>query len=101
MGTRFDVASRELQDTWEDADLSLLCRRAFSTPGAHLQMDAPILGAKLRSWADNHRRAARSRERRPGVKHPALCAAVDLIADAWGPIVPVAVDRPAAKVVGR
>ena len=99
MGTRFDVASRELQDTWEDADLSLLCRRAFSTPGAHLQMDAPTLGAKLRSWADNHRRAAQIAGRRPGVKHPALCAAVDLIADAWAPIVPVAVDRPAAKVV--
>lgn len=99
MGTRFDVTSRELHDTWEDADLSLLCRRAFSTPGAHLQMDAPALGAKLRSWADNHRRAAQVAGRRPGAKHPALCVAVDLISDAWGPIVPIAVDRPAANVV--
>jgi hypothetical protein len=99
MGTRFDVAVRELEDTWEDADLSLLCRRAFSTPGAQLQWDAPTVAAKLRSWADEHRRAARAAGRRPGVKHPVLCAAVDLINAAWGPIVPVVVDRPAAKVV--
>jgi len=99
MGTRFDVAVRELQDTWEDADLSLLCRRAFSTPGAQLQWDPATVEAKFRSWADDHRRAARAAGRRPGVKHPVLCAAVDLINSAWGPIVPVVVERPAAKVV--
>lgn len=99
MGTRFDVGIRELQDTWEDSDLSLLCRRAFSEPAGELQMDARNLEAKLGSWADNHRRAAHLAERRPGVKHPALCVAVDLIRKAWGPIVPVVVDRPAADVV--
>ena len=99
MGTRFDVAVRELQDTWEDADLSLLCRRAFTTPGAQLQWDPPTVEAKLRSWADDHRRAARAAGRRPGVKHPVLCAAVDLMNAAWGPIVPVVVDRPATKIV--
>ena len=36
MGTRFDVGVRELDDTWEDSDLSLLCRRAFSEPGGQL-----------------------------------------------------------------
>ena len=99
MGTRFDVGVRELDDTWEDTDLSLLCRRAFSEPGGQLLMDAHILRVKLRDWAVNHRRAARIAERRPGVKHPALCIAVDHIREAWGPLVPVVVDRPAANVV--
>ncbi|MFZ1165079.1 tetratricopeptide repeat protein [Mycobacterium sp.] len=99
MGTRFDVGVRELDDTWEDSDLSQLCRRAFSEPGGQLQMDARTLKAKLRSWADNHRRAAHIAERRPGVKHPVLCVAVDRIRDAWGPVVPVVVDRPAANIV--
>ena len=40
MGTRFDVGVRELDDTWEDTDLSVLCRRAFSEPGGQLLMDA-------------------------------------------------------------
>ena len=99
MGTRFDVGVRELDDTWEDSDLSLLCRRAFSEPGGQLLMDAHTLRVKLRDWAVNHRRAARIAERRPGVKHPALCIAVDHIREAWGPLVPVVVDRPAANVV--
>jgi tetratricopeptide (TPR) repeat protein len=99
MGTRFDVGVRELDDTWEDSDLSLLCRRAFSEPGGQLLMDAHTLRVKLRDWAVNHRRAARIAERRPGVKHPALCIAVDHIREAWGPFVPVVVDRPAANVV--
>jgi len=99
MGTRFDVGVRELDDTWEDTDLSLLCRRAFSEPGGQLLMDAHTLRVKLRDWAVNHRRAARIAERRPGVKHPALCIAVDHIREAWGPLVPVVVDRPAANVV--
>ena len=99
MGTRFDVGVRELDDTWEDADLSLLCRRAFSEPGGQLLMDAHTLRAKLRDWAVNHRHAARIAERRPGVKHPALCSAVDHIREAWGPLVPVVVDRPPAKVL--
>jgi hypothetical protein len=99
MGTRFDVGVRELDDTWEDTDLSLLCRRAFSEPGGQLLMDAHTLRVKLRDWAVNHRRAARIAERRPGVKHPALCIALDHIREAWGPLVPVVVDRPAANVV--
>jgi hypothetical protein len=99
MGTRFDVGVRELDDTWEDSDLSLLCRRAFSEPGGQLLMDPHTLRAKLRDWAVNHRGAARIAERRPGVKHPALCIAVDHIREAWGPLVPVVVDRPAANVV--
>jgi tetratricopeptide (TPR) repeat protein len=99
MGTRFDVGVRELDDTWEDTDLSLLCRRAFSEPGGQLLMDVPTLRVKLRDWAVNHRNAARIAERRPGVKHPALCIAVDHIREAWGPLVPVVVDRPAANVV--
>jgi hypothetical protein len=99
MGTRFDVGVRELDDTWEDTDLSLLCRRAFSEPGGQLLMDVPTLRVKLRDWAVNHRHAARIAERRPGVKHPALCNAVDHIREAWGPFVPVVVDRPVANVV--
>ena len=99
MGTRFDVGVRELDDTWEDSDLSVLCRRAFSEPGGELLMDVPALRVKLRDWAVNHRHAARIAQRRPGVKHPALCIAVDHIREAWGPFVPVVVDRPAANVV--
>jgi hypothetical protein len=99
MGTRFVVGVRELDDTWEDTDLRLLCRRAFSEPGGQLLMDAHTLRAKLRDWAVNHRHAAHIAERRPGVKHPALCIAVDHIRAAWGPLVPVVVDRPAANVV--
>ena len=33
------------------------------------------------------------------MKHPLLCVAVDLLADAWGPFTPVVVDRPFAKIV--
>ncbi len=99
MGTRFDVGIRELDDTWEDTELSLLCRRAFSEPGGQLLMDVPSLRVKLRDWAVNHRHAARTAERRPGAKHPALCIAVDHIREAWGPLVPVVVDRPVANVV--
>jgi tetratricopeptide (TPR) repeat protein len=99
MGTRFDVGVRELDDTWEDTDLSLLCRRAFSEPSGQLLMDVHALRAKLRGWAVNHRNAARVAGRRPGVKHPVLCIAVDHIREAWGPLVPVVVDRPAANVV--
>ena len=99
MGTRFDVGIRELDDTWEDTDLSLLCRRAFSEPGGELLMDAQTLRMKLRDWAVNHRHAAHVAERPPGVKHPALCVAVDHIREAWGPLTPVVVDRPAANVV--
>ena len=99
MGTRFDVGIRELDDTWEDTDLSLLCRRAFSEPGGELLMDAHTLRMKLRDWAVNHRHAAHVAERPPGVKHPALRVAVDYIREAWGPLTPVVVDRPAANVV--
>lgn len=99
MGTRFDVAVRELEDTWEDSDLSMLCRRAFSTPGAQLQMDAAVFEAMLQGWADNHRRAAAIAGRRPGAKHPVLCVGIDHLRAGWGPIVPVVVERPAEKVV--
>jgi tetratricopeptide (TPR) repeat protein len=99
MGAEFDWAYREPHETWEDSRLSRLCGRAFSVPGGQLQMDADSLKAKLRSWADDHRRAARSAGCRPGVKHPLLCVAVDFIREAWGPVVPVVVDRPFEKVV--
>jgi tetratricopeptide (TPR) repeat protein len=99
MGTQFDWNYRELHDTWEDSSLSQLCRRALSEPDAQLQMDARSFEAKLRNWADAHRRAARIEGRRPGVKHPLLCVAIDFIRDAWGPVVPVVVDRPVANIM--
>ena len=99
MGTDFDWAYRQPHETWEDSGLSRLCRRAFSEPGGQLQMDADSLQAKLRTWADDHRRAASRAGGRPGVKHPLLCVALDFIGDAWGPVVPVVVDRPFEKVV--
>ncbi len=99
MGSEFSLASRELNETWEELGLHQLCTRAFSEPGDQLQMDASSLQSKLRSWAEVHRRAARIAGRRPGAKDPCLCLAVDFIRDAWGPIVPVVVDRPFAKVV--
>src|SRR5271155_331844 len=99
MGTEFDWNYRELHDTWEDSSLSQLCRKAFTEPGAQLQMDARSLEAKLRSWADSHRRAARAAGRRPGVKHPLLCVAMDFVREAWGPVVPLVVERPVANVM--
>jgi len=102
MGTEFDLVIREPHETWEDYHLTLLCRRAFGAfngPGGQLQMDAGSFRTKLRSWADDHRRAAGAAGRRPGAKNPLLCLAVDLIGDAWGPVVPVVVDRPSANVV--
>jgi hypothetical protein len=99
MGTNFDWSYREPHDTWEDSSVSQLCRRAFREPGGQLRMDPDSLEAQLRSWADDHRRAARVAGRPPGVKHPMLCVAVDFIRDAWGPVVPVVVERPFADVV--
>jgi hypothetical protein len=99
MGTEFDWNYRELHDTWEDSSLSQLCRKAFTEPGAQLQMDARSFEAQLRIWADNHRGAARAAGQRPGVKHPLLCVAMDHIRDACGPVVPVVVDRPVANVI--
>jgi tetratricopeptide (TPR) repeat protein len=99
MGTEFSLAYRELTEAWEDLGLRQLCNRAFSEPGDRLQMDAAVFEAKLRSWADGHRRAARLAGRPPGAKDPCLCLAMDFIRDTWGPIVPVVVDRPFAKVV--
>jgi hypothetical protein len=99
MGTQFDWNYRELHETWEDSSLSQLCRRAFSEPGAQLQMDPQSLVANLRSWADSHRGAARAAGRRPGVKHPLLCVAMDFIREACGPVVPVVADRPVANVM--
>ena len=99
MGTEFDWNYRELHDTWEDSSLSQLCRKAFTEPGAQLQMDARSLEAKLRSWADSHRRAARAAGQRPGVKHPLLCVAMDFVREAWGPVVPLVVERPVANVM--
>ncbi|BBX45054.1 hypothetical protein GCM10009641_23540 [Mycobacterium cookii] len=98
MGRGFDASYRELHEIWEDADISQLIRRAISLPTAQLQMEPSLFQEKLRSWADDHRRAARAAGSRPGVKHPLLCVAVDLLPGAWGPIVPVVVDRPFAKV---
>jgi len=99
MGANFTWAYREMHETWEDSQLRQLCVRAFGEPGTELQMDAHSFEAKLRSWADHHRRAARKAGRRPGAKDPILCLAINFLYDAWGPIVPVVVDRPFDKVV--
>ncbi|GFG76597.1 tetratricopeptide repeat protein [Mycobacterium botniense] len=102
MGAEFDLALREPYETWEDYRLTLLCRRAFGAfngPGGQLRIDGGAFRAKLRSWADEHRRAARIAGQRPGAKNPLLCLAVDVIREAWGPVVPVVVDRPLPKVV--
>ncbi len=99
MGADFVWAYRGPHETWEDSHLSKLCVRAFTEPGAQLQIDARSFEAQLRIWADNHRGAARIAGRRPGVKHPLLCVAMDFIRDAWGPVVPVVVDRPVPNVI--
>ena len=99
MGADFVWAYRGPHETWEDSLLSKLCVRAFTEPGAQLQIDARSLEAQLRIWADNHRGAARIAGRRPGVKHPLLCVAMDYIREAWGPVVPVVVDRPVPNVI--
>jgi hypothetical protein len=99
MGSEFSVAARDMNESFEDLGLHQLCSRAFSEPGDQLQMDRHSLEAKLRSWADHHRQTAHSAGRLPGAKDPCLCLALDVIRDAWGPIVPVVVDRPFAQVV--
>jgi tetratricopeptide (TPR) repeat protein len=99
MGADFVWAYRGPHETWEDSHLSKLCVRAFTEPGAQLQMDARSLVANLRSWAESHRGAARTVGRRPGVKHPLLCVAMDFMREACGPVVPVVVDRPVANVI--
>lgn len=99
MGSRYDASYRELHQIWEDAEISALCRRAITLPSGQFQMEPALFGEKLRVWADDHRRAAHVAGLRPGVKHPLLCLAVDLLADAWGPFTPVVVDRPFAKIV--
>ena len=99
MGADFVWAYRGPHETWEDSHLSKLCVRAFTEPGAQLQMDARSFEAQLRSWADSHRGAARIAGRRPGVKHPLLCVAMDHIREACGPVVPVVVDRPVPNVI--
>src|ERR1700761_3194186 len=99
MGANFVWAYRGPHETWEDSHLSQLCVRAFTEPGAQLQMDPQSLVANLRSWADSHRRAARTAGRRPGVKHPLLCVAMDFMREACGPLVPVVVDRPVPNVI--
>jgi hypothetical protein len=99
MGADFVWAYRGPHETWEDSHLSKICVRAFTEPGAQLQMDSGSLVGHLRGWADNHRGAARSAGRRPGVKHPLLCVAMDFMREACGPVVPVVVDRPVANVM--
>jgi hypothetical protein len=99
MGADFVWAYRGPHETWEDSHLSKLCVRAFSEPGAQLQIDPGSLVANLRRWADSHRGAARAAGRRPGVKHPLLCVAMDFMREACGPVVPVVVDRPVANVI--
>src|SRR3984957_6719078 len=99
MGTDFSYAFRELGETWEESALHRLCTNAFREPRGELIMAPSSLEAKLRSWADDHRRAASAEGRPPGVKLPMLCVAIDFIRAAWGPIVPVVVDRPLANVV--
>jgi hypothetical protein len=85
MRTEFSLAARGLTESWEDLGLHQLCGRAFSEPGDQLQMDAGSFQMKLRSWADDHRRAGRLAGRPPGAKDPCLCLAVEFIRDAWAP----------------
>ncbi len=99
MGADFVWAYRGPHESWEDSRLSQLCVRAFSGPGDQLQMNAGSFQAKVQSWADEHRLAARTAGRRPGAKDPLLCLAIDFIRDAGIPIVPAVVDRPFEKVV--
>jgi hypothetical protein len=99
MGAEFDFIPPTPHEIWEELRLSHLLRRAFNQHTGQFQMDADSFKAKLRSWADEHRRAARIAGRRPGVKHPLLCLGLDFIRDAWGPVVPIVVDRPLADVV--
>ena len=99
MGADFVWAYRGPHETWEDSLLSKLCVRALTEPGAQLQISADSFKTELRSWADQHRLAARTVGRRPGVKHPLLCASVDFIREAWGPVVPVVVDRPVPNIM--
>src|SRR6201993_1618568 len=99
MGADFVWAYRGPHETWEDSWLSKLCVRAFTEPGAQLQMEPASLVANLRTWADSHRAAAHAAGRRPGVKHPLLCVAMDFMREACGPVVPVVVDRPVPNVI--
>ena len=99
MGNEFSLAYRELNQSWEESGLHQLCSRAFSEPGDQLQMEPSLLLSKLRSWAEDHRRAAGVAGRRSGAKDPCLCLAVDFIREAWGPIVPVVVNRQFDKIV--
>ncbi|HEU4360296.1 MAG TPA: hypothetical protein VFR27_02165 [Mycobacterium sp.] len=100
MGSHFSWAIRELGEIWEDVFLAQICERAFiGGQNDRLQIEPAFFRARLRSWAEEHRRAARSAGRRAGVKHPILCTAVDSVRDACGPIVPVVVDRPVEQVV--
>ncbi|MBS4729214.1 hypothetical protein MSM1_12985 [Mycobacterium sp. SM1] len=99
MGSEFDFTPFTTHETWEELRLSHLLRRAFNQHTGQFRMDAGSFKAKLRSWADEHRRAAHVAGCRPGVKHPLLCLGLDFIRDAWGPVVPLVVDRPLANVV--
>jgi hypothetical protein len=107
MGSEFGWVFREPHDAWEDSRLAQLLDRALrGVPGGpsfdsrgQLQMDAGPLQAKFHTWARDHRHAASSAGSRPGVKHPLLCVAIDFIRTAWGPVVPVVVDRPTEKTV--
>lgn len=99
MGSECLWIYRGTHESWEDRRLSLLCGHALRAPGDQLQMDPGYFEAKLRGWADEHRRAARIAGGRPGAKDPLLCVAVDFIRAAWNPVVPVVVDRPPEKIV--
>jgi hypothetical protein len=59
MGSEFHWTYREPHETWEEYRLSRLCGHAFGPPGNQLRIDRGRFEAKLRDWADEHRRAAR------------------------------------------
>jgi len=101
MASEFDWAGREPHDIWEDLRLAHICRSSFdfTDPCGSLRGDPGLFDRKLRRWAEEHRRSARAAGARPGVKNPHLCLVVDSLRAAWGPIVPVVVDRPVDKVV--
>ena len=101
MGAEFGASYRELQQNWEDAgDRPIVpqgrqCKeRAASDGTSFVPGEAPKSGLMVIAAQPA------PLEHRPGVKHPLLCAAIDILDDgAWCPIVPVVVERPFAKVV--
>lgn len=96
-------ALREINDTWEDVQLNVLMKRAFTMPSGRSpcsepKMNTDCLRAELQRWGEQHRNAAQAVGCIPGAKFPQLCLIIDLLNEVWEPILTVAVDRPIGKV---